>query len=923
MTRDLQARGLSLDVVDDIGNTILHEATKDPRGWSHQPKELLRGLEALLALGLLGPRRGMSVNLTSTKNHAGQNALHCAAAVVLDRPFSHGGGDSDEVDAAFFDILLSNGFEKDSRDASGATPLYLAAGVSEIRTWKLLVAGADITIASGDGSIPLHNAARRGKANCVSFLCREHLRRGIPLDVKNSNGDTPLHEAARSGNPLVAKFLLQAGADGNAVNLAGESPLQVAESMTSSVLHAEESARIVEYVVRIAGDSEKSSRTWRMDDGEGDFKRPPLDTVVEALDTPDYAATARAIRGVSKDPAGVPDAGADGPVVIPHRPHRLGGQNVGGGEGEEGHGAEQLALTGALLGAILSRKYDNLPSLVSRGADAASPIFENHESLLHILVRAGAADALEALLPLIEDITVLQPPLLHIAAERKESNIACIQHLLSLGADPNMDCQESKRPIRISRFPMSLYGKHNAMHVLAHGVFSWHADALGLLVARGGDLKRQDARLRDCLQLCEANERHGTKPGPYGSLCKEAILAVYPPESPKEDAAEDFLHLINDGDIEGVRALLDAGADPNAVYVHDDASMIPLEACATFWDDGYVEREGGDESIPEIMTLLLQAGADPYHTVAGGYTPAFHFVCERNGPVAPFVDAGVDLDKRDAGGATPLIASAGWYGYVPQGGRDHAGCDLVAAGADVQAADGEGRTALHAAAVCESHLTNPQLMYALLSAGARADAKDGEGHDPFYYFLRTNGADMEHYKVSTLGEMFSAGVDPLDADAETGETNLHALMDVLATELGEGRGHDSLSLADIWDGLVAGGADGEARDGEGRTPLFRFVAALGHRAVPATPGWEWCKGFLGRRDVAAVSVAGDTVLHVLARQPRHRGSWELDDKATLFRMLMELGADPRRENAEGMSAVDIAAAHADGPILAIFEESQA
>ena len=56
-------------------------------------------------------------------------------------------------------------------------------------------------------------------------------RRGMSVDQGDDKGYTLLHAAARDGNPTVAQLLLGQGADVNALNKDGETPLDVAERM--------------------------------------------------------------------------------------------------------------------------------------------------------------------------------------------------------------------------------------------------------------------------------------------------------------------------------------------------------------------------------------------------------------------------------------------------------------------------------------------------------------------------------------------------------------------------------------------------------------------------------------------------------------------------------------------------------------------
>ena len=57
------------------------------------------------------------------------------------------------------------------------------------------------------------------------------LEAGADVNARNEDGDTPLHSAAeKSKNPEFLTVLLEAGADGTAVNEGGRTPFQAAKA---------------------------------------------------------------------------------------------------------------------------------------------------------------------------------------------------------------------------------------------------------------------------------------------------------------------------------------------------------------------------------------------------------------------------------------------------------------------------------------------------------------------------------------------------------------------------------------------------------------------------------------------------------------------------------------------------------------------
>ncbi len=113
--------------------------------------------------------------------------------------------------------------------------------------------------------------------------------------------------------------------------------------------------------------------------------------------------------------------------------------------------------------------------------------------------------------------------------------------------------------------------------------------------------------------------------------------------SPSAPAADGFLPLhlaAYFGQREAARALLDAGADPNAPAAGHPSGVAPLASAVA----------GGDRGLIE---LLLERGAAPDPTQAGGFTPlqaaaarGDRDLCRR------LLDAGADPRRADDAGRT-------------------------------------------------------------------------------------------------------------------------------------------------------------------------------------------------------------------------------------------------------------------------------
>ncbi len=151
------------------------------------------------------------------ERYAGRTLLHAASGYG---------------DAAIVGLLLRLGLDPNAHDGGGHTPLYClgnecavpgAGGIVRILTGG----GADVNAADGvKRCTPLHMAARRGNAEIAEAL----IECGADLEARDSLGDTPLRRAVNCNKIGVAALLLLKGADGHAGGSKGLTPILAVRS---------------------------------------------------------------------------------------------------------------------------------------------------------------------------------------------------------------------------------------------------------------------------------------------------------------------------------------------------------------------------------------------------------------------------------------------------------------------------------------------------------------------------------------------------------------------------------------------------------------------------------------------------------------------------------------------------------------------
>lgn len=160
-------------------------------------------------------------------------------------------------DAEMMDYMLKAKKSKvDVTDNFGNTPLLIAAQVGDVRMVKILMAaGANPRVKDKYGEPLIHLVAKSGEIEVMKFLLASGLKVDErsdstgPLLVVNStlrgasqyevremiersggtidtvSGHQPIHSAAQVGNVEMVKFLISAGADPNAKDAKGLTPL--------------------------------------------------------------------------------------------------------------------------------------------------------------------------------------------------------------------------------------------------------------------------------------------------------------------------------------------------------------------------------------------------------------------------------------------------------------------------------------------------------------------------------------------------------------------------------------------------------------------------------------------------------------------------------------------------------------------------
>jgi ankyrin repeat protein len=548
-----------------------------------------------LALGTVG------VGLLGVLLSASPNDARVADAAMA--------GDREAVRA-----LLKQGADVNAAQGDGTTPLHWAARRGDVELAQMLIyAGANVRATTRLGGwTPLLMASQLGHAKMIETL----VNAGSDLKTTTVHGATPLMLASAAGHPDAVRLLLSRGLDVNAVeSVRGETALMFAAAYNR--------VDVMRLLIDAGANVNGLSKVF-------DLKSPANSNPdEEAFLRNQQDGTRQSRGGSSAGGSGATPSNSTGPQAPPPTAARP--PDVAGGTRQFRY-AELVSAQGGmspLLFAARQGYMDAAQLLLARGANVNQVSTSDATSPLLIAIINGHFDLAKV--------------------------------LLDAGANPKLASDNGVTPLyavlNVQWAPKALYPQPRAYTQQK----LTHIEMLKLLLDKGVDV---NARLQRKVWYSGYN---------------------FDLSGVDEIGATPFWRAAYASDVEAMRLLIAHGADPN----------IPTIKPAGRPRTGDGDRGTVDDVSTEPPVPVGGPGVTPLQAAAGvGYGEGYAANSHRNAPVGwmPAVkylieDLGVDVNARDHEGNTALHHAAAR-------GDNEMILYLVSKGADVMAVNRAGETTL-------------------------------------------------------------------------------------------------------------------------------------------------------------------------------------------------------------------------------------